>query len=212
MRSLGQSKLLSAISNITASSSLIKVTTATAHNLSTGNKISIEGVAGTTEANGSFRTITVVDATNFTIDGSTFTNTYTSGTGNVYRPQRLRVKQSASLSGGNYVLVTVSYVAVADGNVILSDTIIVKLTNTTAVVIIESAATVDYRIESIDFRNKSTTDAITVSVELELANETLEPMSALLDQGERFSWIAGSLGSHYTADGRSSGMTPLPPL
>lgn len=57
---------------------LIKCTTAAAHGLSTGDYVGIDGVVGTTEANGSWQ-VTVIDTTNFTLDGSTFTNAYTSG-------------------------------------------------------------------------------------------------------------------------------------
>jgi hypothetical protein len=58
---------------------LIKVTS-NGHGLATGRTVYISGVLGTTEANSvSPQTITVVDANNFTLDGSTFANAYTSG-------------------------------------------------------------------------------------------------------------------------------------
>jgi hypothetical protein len=60
---------------------LILVETSVAHGMTTGNKVFITGVTGTTEANG-LATITVTSATEFTIDGSTFVNAYISG-GNV---------------------------------------------------------------------------------------------------------------------------------
>jgi len=59
-------------------SGLIRITTGTAHGLSTGNKIFIQNVGGTTEANGLWA-VTVVDTTNIDLDGSTFTNGYTTG-------------------------------------------------------------------------------------------------------------------------------------
>ncbi len=46
--------------------------------LATGNIVSIGSVGGTTEANGTWA-ITVTGATTFTLTGSVFTNTYTSG-------------------------------------------------------------------------------------------------------------------------------------
>ncbi len=46
--------------------------------LATGNIVSIANVGGTTEANGSW-VITVTSATTFTLNGSLFANTYTSG-------------------------------------------------------------------------------------------------------------------------------------
>jgi len=66
-----------AVSNASASGGLIKITTSTNHNLSTGNFVQISGVQGV-PANG-FWTITVSDATNFTLSGSTFSGSYTSG-------------------------------------------------------------------------------------------------------------------------------------
>ena len=56
---------------------LIRITKAT-HGFSTGNRISLSEVTGTSEANGTW-TITVFDANNFDLIGSTFTNTYVSG-------------------------------------------------------------------------------------------------------------------------------------
>lgn len=58
-------------------SGLIRVTAGT-HGYETGDKVGIESVTGTTEANGSW-TITKVDASNFDLDGSTFNNAYISG-------------------------------------------------------------------------------------------------------------------------------------
>ncbi len=46
--------------------------------LATGNIVAISNVGGTTEANGSWA-ITVISSSSFDLQGSTFTNTYTSG-------------------------------------------------------------------------------------------------------------------------------------
>jgi surface protein len=59
-------------------SGLIRITTGSAHGRATGEKIFISGVTGTTEANGGW-IITVIDATNFDLQSSTFSNTYVSG-------------------------------------------------------------------------------------------------------------------------------------
>ena len=76
-------KGVQAASNLTVagaatSSGLINIQTSTSHGLQTGQDVFIYNVAGTTEANG-FWVITKVDATHFTLNGSTFTNAYTSG-------------------------------------------------------------------------------------------------------------------------------------
>lgn len=59
-------------------SGLIRITTDADHTLQTGNQVLIASVDGTTEANGTW-TITRVDATNFDLQDSTFSNSYTSG-------------------------------------------------------------------------------------------------------------------------------------
>jgi surface protein len=69
------------VDTITDDSGDVKVTTVSAHGLTTGNKIFIKDVVGTTEANG-LHTVTVIDTTNFTLDSVVFTNAYVSG-GNV---------------------------------------------------------------------------------------------------------------------------------
>lgn len=59
-------------------SGLIRITTAANHGLTTGNKVFIKDVVGTTEANGLW-TVTVVSPTEIDLDSSTFTNAYVSG-------------------------------------------------------------------------------------------------------------------------------------
>ena len=61
-------------------SGLIRITYATTASppLATGNILAISGVAGTTEANGTWL-ITVIDGSNFDLQGTAFTNTYSGG-------------------------------------------------------------------------------------------------------------------------------------
>lgn len=66
------------ITGAVAATGLVKIATASAHFFITGAVVRIAGVLGTTEANGRW-TITVIDATHFTLNGSTFVNAYTSG-------------------------------------------------------------------------------------------------------------------------------------
>lgn len=58
-------------------SGLIRVSVS-GHGLTTGDGVTISGVSGTTEANGTF-TVTVIDANTFDLQSSTFNNAYTSG-------------------------------------------------------------------------------------------------------------------------------------
>lgn len=65
------------ITGAVTSGGLIKITAAS-HGYITGDYVTVDQVQGTTEANGQW-TVTVVDANNFTLNGSTFTNTYSTG-------------------------------------------------------------------------------------------------------------------------------------
>lgn len=80
-----KASLIAAITNVDGAtggtSGLIRITAAS-HGLSTGDEVIIADVAGTTEANGYF-TVTNVSSSQFTLDGTTFTNAWTSG-GGVY--------------------------------------------------------------------------------------------------------------------------------
>lgn len=71
------SSITSIVGATGGTSGLVKIT-APAHGLSTGNKVIVNEVLGTTEANG-YWTVTVIDAATLTLDSSTFANTYTSG-------------------------------------------------------------------------------------------------------------------------------------
>lgn len=59
-------------------SGLIRITAAN-HTFRTEDRITITGVGGTVEANGSKWRVTVITANTFDLQGSTFTNAYTSG-------------------------------------------------------------------------------------------------------------------------------------
>jgi hypothetical protein len=71
----GTAKTITAAAN--NGSGLIRITSA-AHGFVTGDRVGIEAVTGTTEANGSW-TITKIDANNFDLQGSTFANAYVAG-------------------------------------------------------------------------------------------------------------------------------------
>jgi hypothetical protein len=208
MRSLGKSIEHRNISAIANSSGLIRITTSSAHGLSTGHKVSIEGVLGTTEANGRW-TITVTSTTQFTLDGSAFANTYASG-GKVYLPHRLKFQLSATPAGGSaYVWASVSWRRFVDGNVVDANTQHFKITNTTEVPVLDSFGGGVYWIDEIEFRNKSNT-TVTALVEVEEFDETLEPMSVQIATGERATWTESG-GDTYSATGaRNVGASGVP--
>jgi hypothetical protein len=66
-----------AISNV-GSTAPLEVTTATAHGMLTGDEVDIFGVQGAVGANGSW-IVTVIDATHYTLNGSSATAAYTTG-------------------------------------------------------------------------------------------------------------------------------------
>lgn len=72
------------VTTAVSSGGLVKITTATAHGLTTDDVVYVTGILGTTEANGAWY-VTVVDADEFTLQGSIFANAYVSG-GAVYLP------------------------------------------------------------------------------------------------------------------------------
>ncbi len=74
------------ITNATSSGGLVQITTSNSHAYSSGDKVWIGGIVGTTEANNAaygYWTIDVVNNTNFTLRNSVFSNAYVSG-GQVY--------------------------------------------------------------------------------------------------------------------------------
>jgi hypothetical protein len=66
------------VANTTNNGGLIEIQTVSANAFITGNTVTIAGVTGTTEANGTW-VITKIDTTHFTLNGSAFVNAYVSG-------------------------------------------------------------------------------------------------------------------------------------
>jgi Pectate lyase superfamily protein len=81
------------ITNASSSGGLIEITTATSHYYTTGDQINIFGVNGLTGTNGlnvgansdpaTPWTVTVIDGTHFTLNGTTFAGTYSSNSVNI---------------------------------------------------------------------------------------------------------------------------------
>lgn len=80
-------------------SGLIRITTATSYGYVTGDTVTISGVTGTTEANGTW-IVTVISAATFDLQGSTFTNTYVSG-GTVTNPYVRLTLATPTVTGGD---------------------------------------------------------------------------------------------------------------
>ncbi len=67
------------VSNVVNAGGLIKITTSTAHGLTTGELVGARGISGVPAANVTNNAMTVVDTTSFTLDGTTFAGAYTGG-------------------------------------------------------------------------------------------------------------------------------------
>lgn len=85
------------VSTCAASATLnrIRITTTAAHGLSSGDRVTVASVTGTTEANGDWQ-INVIDATNIDLKYSYFVNAYVGGPGTVIRVDQLNVNAGAS--------------------------------------------------------------------------------------------------------------------
>jgi hypothetical protein len=75
---VGSTSVGGGITNVTNFSPTILITTATPHKLSSGQLVVISGVVGVSAANGTF-IVTVINATQFVLTGTTFSGAYTSG-------------------------------------------------------------------------------------------------------------------------------------
>lgn len=91
------------ISAMTGSAVLIQVTTTSAHFLATGDYVTITGATGNTAANGTWR-VTVLNSTQYTLDGSLGNGTYTANSGAMRKRLVIMMKPNGSwkfTSSGN---------------------------------------------------------------------------------------------------------------
>lgn len=166
------------------------------HGLATGNRVLIDGVLGTTEANG-YRTITYVDANNFDLDGTTYANTFT-GEGFCYKIQVVKAVLGAS---------STTFVARFEtrlfGSGIVSDSkSIVKAISNTSVEILRSDPSYVTLLDFIKFNHDdSTARVVTVSIENFDVVEKLCNVSA--SQYEQITSGAGG-NQILSADGRTA--------
>lgn len=66
------------INGVTNSAGLFQIQTSAAHGLTTGQTVFLSGIAGNPTANGTW-VVTVIDATHYTLNGSTFAGSYSGG-------------------------------------------------------------------------------------------------------------------------------------
>jgi len=153
--------LIASITNVDGAtggtSGLIRITAAS-HGLSTGDEVIIADVGGTTEANGYF-TVTNVSSSQFTLDGTTFSNAWTSG-GGVYNGVSYLVNV-ANTSGGAApsspgVMVVNNYKQVnTSGAVVATPQVVKKITVNTDVEIMLGDSSYGQAVSSIIITNNS---------------------------------------------------------
>lgn len=145
--------LIKAISNVDDNGSGLVRITAASHGLSTGDEVIIAGVAGTTEANG-YWTVTVISATQFSLNSSAYANAWTSG-GSVYNGVSYTIVcGSAPSSPGVLALVNLKKMA-TNGAVVSLPTIAKKITATTETELFLSDASYDIALSSLVLTNNS---------------------------------------------------------
>lgn len=141
------------ISNVEDNGSgLIRITTSGAHGLSNGDKIIIDAVTGTTEANG-YWAVTVVNTTQFTLDSSAFVTTWAGG-GNVCDGQSYSVVMGSN--GSNGILVSADIKNVNSSGVVATvSKSVKKITGTTETEIFRGDPSVFKAIACMSLTNNS---------------------------------------------------------
>jgi hypothetical protein len=206
MKTFGQAEAIAPIASMTNSGALIQVTTSVAHGLSTGHKVFISGVLGTTEANG-YWTVTVTSTTVFTLNSSTFANTHEAGTGVVYRGVRLRVAYTSPTT--HLVLTTCFYRVSANGAAILVANTPAKVTGTSTILLVAQPENA-FILDNISIFNPSN-QTQNLFLEAELSDNTtvtLKRITGVL-QNEEAVW---SRGGANIIDPTGSGRVIMPPL
>ncbi len=150
------------ILTVTASSTLIKITTNGVHGLSNGDKVIIAGVTGTTEANG-FWTITSTGSSEFTLDGSIHTNAHLGG-GYVYDGVSYAVLCSSGPASPG-ILVVADIKQVSGGAVVDVEQTIKQITTTTETEFLRSEIGVPQAIALLTLTNNSA-GSITGSIKI----------------------------------------------
>lgn len=119
---------------------LIRITTSTAHPYSTGNKVKILAVLGTTEAN-SIWTVTVINTTTFDLQSSTFTNTFVTSQGYVTYARNI---SGAINNGSGLIRLTVTAHGLTTGNIVVVESVGgVSAANSTWTVTVIDVDTID---------------------------------------------------------------------
>lgn len=171
-------------------SGLIKIT-CDSHGLTTGQCVIIQDVEGCVEANGVW-IITVVDTSHFTLDGSTFSNAWTTG-GTVGQGETIRITFTGTLTTDQSVVMLCAYrntngvfVAFASKQVAVDDT--------STTVVISSHPSYATQVESIIVASNESSNAITFEISL-LDSDGLELTFGRASLTAGYQWTRSASGS-----------------
>jgi hypothetical protein len=195
--------LASTITNVDDGGADIRIT-APAHGLTTGDTCFISGVEGTTEANGTF-VVTRISDSQFTLDSTTFANTWTGG-GGVYTGYRLQL----SLGASDYDChVAISYQRVLSGSVAdlqLYTAVISSATN----VLLTADPTYDFAIVMLNIFSTEASGDILATIQLLDKDQTAYKVAYVdLDAGYRFTY--SNSGQSYLMDASGGMFFSSPP-
>lgn len=201
-KKLDSAYLVKEISNTSNSSGLIKITTSGAHGLSTGNKVIVSGVLGTTEANG-LSTITVTSTTEFTLDSSTYANAW-AGSGGVYNTGSV-ISIAFDTTSPTAATVDVNIKYIANGSVMDGEPISLSISSTSTYDIVIPSASYLTAIHSIRIVSNEASSPLTPRVfRRKLASNTITSINlARMSLAAKYYGLIGGDGvlSLYTDAG-----------
>lgn len=192
---IDKATLLATITNVDNGGSDIRITAAN-HGLANGDTVFIAGVGGTTEANGTF-VVTVISASQFTLDGTTFTNAWTGG-GGVYSGWRLQL----GLTSPNFDAVAILSVKRFTNGAVSAIETVAKVISAATTTLLESDPVSAYAVESINLLSTESTNALVAAISLKnKSNTEFKYATATIEAGGRWSIDKAGTSSRFTPDG-----------
>lgn len=195
--------LASTITNVDDSGVDIRIT-APDHGLTTGDTCFIAGVGGTTEANGTFVVTRVSDSV-FTLDSTTFVNTWTGG-GGVYTGLRVQLALDASDYDCHVI---VCYQRVLSGAVydFRTDPFVISTANN---IILTADPTYDFAVVMLNIFSTEGANDIGATIQL-LDKDNVAYKFAYIDIDAGYRWTHTNSGQSYKVDASGGMFFSAPP-
>lgn len=195
---INEKRLLATVLSTSNSSGLVRIN-ATGHGLQNGYKVFIEGVGGTVEANG-YWTVTRIDDNAFTLDSSTYANTYTSG-GLIYAYDRLQITPASDPSTAGECVVFYKQHNPITGSTEGVKNVVKTVDGTAATVLLESVAGYDLAVLAVLMTNKHSSALLyTLSLQSLAATAEVGRVTPVASGGQGVFGEGGGR-SQYTATG-----------